>query len=112
MLYQTQQPTTQLKKTLLSTKSFNVLFPTRAKKENTSLNKEFKKLKRNNLKTRFAFKAKRLSSCSNLKNPIMLLMKSNALTVIKSILEKLGEEFSELKSGSKNTLDKITARTF
>ena len=30
----------------------------------------------------------------------------------KKLLEKLGEEFSELKSGSKNTLDNITARTF
>ena len=34
------------------------------------VNKEFKKLKRHNLKTRFALKAKRLSSCSNLKDPI------------------------------------------
>ena len=34
------------------------------------VNKEFKKLKRHNLKTRFAFKAKRLSSCSNLNDPI------------------------------------------
>ena len=32
--------------------------------------KEFKKLKRHNFKTRFAFKAKRLSSYSNLKDPI------------------------------------------
>ena len=34
------------------------------------VNKEFKKLKRHNLETRFAFKAKRLSSCSNLNDPI------------------------------------------
>ena len=33
---ETQQPTTQLKKTLLSTNSFNVLFPKRAKRKNTS----------------------------------------------------------------------------
>ena len=33
---ETQQPTTQLKKTLLSTNPFNVLFPTRAKRKNTS----------------------------------------------------------------------------
>ena len=45
MLYQTQQTTTQLKKTLLSTKSFNVLFPKRAKRENTSWRKLKKSLK-------------------------------------------------------------------
>ena len=116
--------TTQLKKTLFSTKSFNTMVQCTLpyageKKEYTvkEINKEFKKLKRRNLKTRFAFKAKRLSSCSNLTDPIkkntfiMLFMKSNALTDCdkKYIMEKLGEE---LKSSSKNTLDKITAHTF
>ena len=42
---ETQQPTTQLKKTLLSTNSFNLLFLMRAKRENTSWRKLKKSLK-------------------------------------------------------------------
>ena len=86
------------------------------------VNKEFTKLKRHKLKTCFAFKAKTTIFVLQPQGPnqkkkkehlhINVVMKSNALTVIKSILEKLGEEFLELMSGSKNTLDKITARTF
>ena len=73
MLYQTQQPTEE---NTVEHKIVQCTLPYAGEKREyivKEVNKEFKKIKRH-LETRFAyrfaFKAKRLSSCSNLNDPI------------------------------------------
>ena len=79
------------------------------------VNKQFKKLKKHNLKARFAFKAKRLSSHFNLKDPIKNEHLHNIVYEIECPdcdMRYIGETGRRVHERFKNTQEENTTHIF